>query len=678
LDRPVDELTKLSMAWAYSWVAAQAFLPIAITVVPLLVVAKVSPGWAGRLGTIGLSAVPAIVLLDCLTFHWIGERFLSSTLLHICISLLPGLMRFVSPGDVLTVAGAIIGIVFLTMIGVVLSRRLSRRWSVDRAGDIAPITVVGLLSLVCGLVSAPALMHFERTIAEMRDHSVRHPLCAFCVVAHRSVGVRVPSGAESIDARLHGMGLAGAIGERIETFNTATIQRTGNAADRLPDVVIVILESVQHSLMTPDVMPNIHRLSQDGYLLRNHFSGGNASNLGIFSLVNGTESSYFPHSGSFVPMMNRLLGQSGYELAFYGGTDDWDEFGMSTFIKPEYYTEFLVEPVDWLASDQRSIDNAIRFLDHSDETQPDRPPRVAVVYLYSSHLPFRSLPEEEVFQPAATGAFMSPYTETQRQLVFNRYRNSIRSLDRMVKPLLTKGRLIVVAGDHGESFMDDGTIGHGTRLSKVQNMTSAMMYLPGQQPRVIDELTTHADVLPTLMARMGLKVQPADVFEGVDLCAADDKTLSERRFASFHYMWPEMMLIGPWTNSPRRPFGYRAAFSTGKWQVAALNPIEELGLEWTGDEAEMSNLDAELDRWLVARFGVNPTLDKTSRIDLFARYIRHPDADIRLQTVEIARLVPDPDSALIDLLGQAVADESTEVRELAGEVIIELQKRIHQ
>lgn len=678
LDRPVDELTKLSMAWAYAWVAAQAFLPIAVALFLLLLVAKVSPVWAGRLGTIGLAVVPTIVMLDCLTFHWIGERFLSSALLHIGVSLLPGLMRFVGLGDLLTIAVAIMCVLALTVIGVFLSRRLSRRWSVDRAGDIAPATVVGLLTLVCGLISGPALLHFDRTIAEMRDHSIRHPLCAFCIIAHRSVGTRAPSGAESIDAKLHGLGLADALGTRIKTFNDATVKRTGDGSERLPDVVIVIVESLQHSLMTADVMPNTHRLAQQGYLLRNHFSGGNASNLGIFSLVNGIESSYFPHSNSFVPLMNRFLGQSGYELGFYGGTDDWEEFGMSTFIKPDYYDEFLVEPVDWIASDQRSIDNALRFLDRNGESGSKRPPRVAVVYLYSSHLPFASLPEEEVFQPAATQSFMSPYTETQRQLVFNRYRNSVRSLDRMITPLLTKDRLVVVAGDHGESFMDDGTIGHGTRLSKIQNMTSAMMYLPGQQPRVVDELTMHADVLPTLMAELGLDVEPDTVFEGVDLGETDDQVLAQRKFATFHYMWPELLLVGPWTNSPSRPFGYRAAFSTGRWQVAPLNPVQELGLESTVQEAEMANLDLELDRWLMGRFGINPTREDADRSELFARYLQHPNAEIRRQTVEIAKLVPDPDTTLIGLLSQAVSDESVEVRELASEVIIELQKRMHQ
>ncbi len=56
----------------------------------------------------------------------------------------------------------------------------------------------------------------------------------------------------------------------------------------------------------------------------------------------------------------------------------------------------------------------------------------------------------------------------------------------------------MVLGDHGEPFLDDGTAIHGTRLSRFQNMTPAVIYYPGVQPRTIQLPTFHPDLLPTL------------------------------------------------------------------------------------------------------------------------------------------------------------------------------------
>ncbi|MCO8122212.1 sulfatase-like hydrolase/transferase [Stieleria sp. TO1_6] len=679
LDRPFDELSELPFLWAHAWVIAQAFAPIAVLLVPLLVCSYIAPRWAWRLGALALALVPIVVLFDCITFHWIGERFLSSTLLHIVLSLLPGLIPFLGPTTILAGVAVVLGVIGLAFVAALLATRFARRWSVNRSGDVAPITVVGLIALSCGLIAVPALLNLDRTLAEMRDHSIRHPLCSLGVVQHRSVGRSAPVGDEAVQSKLHGLGLVTPVQQRITMFKQARV--AAQSDEQLPpriDGVIVIIESLQHSLMSPDVMPNVHRLGRDGYMLRNHFSGGNASNLGIFSLLNGTEASYFPLSHTFRPLMNRLLQQAGYELGFYGGTDDWDKFGMSGFIKPDYYDDFQIEPVDWIASDQRSIDRATQFLEPgSDPTQP-RPPRVAVVYLYSSHQPFASRPDQEVFQPAATQTFIAPYTGSQRELVWNRYRNSLRSLDYMIGPLLQRDRWIVIVGDHGESFMDDGTIGHGTRLSKTQNTTSAMLYFPEHEPRVVDELTMHADVLPTVLSALEFNTQPDGLFEGIDLAESSDADLSQRLFATFHYMWPELLLVGPWTRSEDQPFGYRAAFSTLKWQLAALNPVGEKGLEWDATDVETQPLQETLDRWLVQRFGVNPTRERATRDELFARYLNSEDASVRLDAVEIARSVDAPSERLLQLIGERVADPSKPVRQAAGEVIIALQKRWNQ
>ena len=681
LGRPVDELTELPALWAYSWVAAQAFLVIVVALFPALLMAQVSAVWAGRLGAIAIVAIPSIVLLDCLTFHWIGERFLSGTMLHICLNLMPGLLAYMKFGDLVALFGAILAVGGLTFVGVVFSRAASRRWSTHRRGDISPIAVVGLLTAVSGLIAIPALWEFDRTMLEMRDHSIRHPLCTFCIVPYRSVGILIPQGEEAIGARLRGLGLADGVDERIAKFNRASVLPRGGrnetqpSGDSPPDILIVIMESLQHSIISPEVMPNTHRFARQGLMLQNHFSGGNSSSLGIFSLVNGLESSFFPRASDFEPLMNRLLRQAGFEIGFFGGSKGWEHFVMDPFISPECYDRFIIEDVDWIDSDRRAIDRAGRFLSR-DPTADVRPPRIAVVYLYSSHAPFASLPEEEVFQPASGRSYVTPFTEGQRELIYNRYRNSVRSLDRLLMPLMQKDRVMVVVGDHGESFLEDGTIGHGTRLSKTQNMTAGMMYLPGHPGGVIEQPTMHADVLPTILGYLDLDVDQERLFDGVDLFSVGETELGRRTIATSHYMSEEVLLIGPWTQSTKRPFGYRAGFSTGPMQLSILNPVDERGLAWDEDAKEQAALVSELDHWLMNRFGANPLVEDVSDMKLFERYLRHHSSRVRLEAIEIAELTLEPSEELIGLVGSLSADESPQVRARARQVVIDWERRI--
>ncbi len=60
-----------------SWIAAQAFLLTIPGFVVARLVQKRKPLMASLFGSTLVLAVPALMLLDAITFHWIGDRFLS-------------------------------------------------------------------------------------------------------------------------------------------------------------------------------------------------------------------------------------------------------------------------------------------------------------------------------------------------------------------------------------------------------------------------------------------------------------------------------------------------------------------------------------------------------------------------------------------------------------------------
>ena len=678
LDTAVDETTRLSFTSVYGWLAAQAFLPtVPITLATMLISLK-WPKIGFRIGAVLLALLPALILCDLIVFHWIGERLLSPMIALIGWTMLPGLLPFISQGTILTAIGCLIAAAGSFWLSCWISKRISLRWSVENKKDLTPVIVLLVTAAVALLASSPALFQYQRTLCEMRLHSTRHPLCALHMVGHRNIGMSVPTGAESVMACLHGLILSDMVNRRIDQLNNLTFPPPQTQVDHPPDVLIVIVESLQSELLNSEAMPHVHAYAERGFHLRNHFSGGNASNLGIFSLLNGMEATWFPKSRQFDPLMIQSFHQAGYEIGFYGGTDDWTEFKMEGFVNPELYDDFHVEPVDWLNSDRRSVHRANQFLTRK-TPGGENPPRLAIVYMFSSHSPFASLPSEAVFQPAASKYRGTPFPKSARPSIFNHYQNSVRSVDYLISPLLQPDRIIVVLGDHGESLLEDGTIGHGTRLSRIQNATAAMIYLPNRQPRVIKKLTTHVDVLPTILAAIGHPVE-SNVFQGVNLNSVTDDKLSNRVLSSSNYISDEMMLLGPWTNDPMQPYAYRCAFSMDQWKVAPLNPINSRGLKWDATEGNgikpQETTAAIFHDWLVDRFGIDPTADPRSRQELIRKYLSAKETSTRLYALRVMGEILDPDTELILMACKATADESPLVRERAHEMVVKLQRRL--
>ena len=574
MGRPVDETVGLSFIASYGWVFSQT---IAVTSVPLLL-SMLAASWAPRLalwsGSILIALVPVISLLDCICFHWVGERLLSSTTLHIFSSLLPGLLPFLGWGSITAACLVVIVGTLIAWASIRIGKFGSDRWSVEQPRDLSPIAVFAATVILAGLLSIPAWMSFATVRAKMASHSIRHPACIFRWLPYRNVGIRHLGERLEYQAQLAGLSLAGRAEGRLKGFRHLDLEKhpAGKPdAQTLPDVVLFVLESWRHETVEPKNMPALVSLMQSGRYLPHHFSGGNSTNIGMFSALNGLESIWFYRSHEFSPLLPRLMKQAGYETGFFGGADDWEEFDMEGFITAKHYDRFVIEPMNWLETDRRSVQAAAEFLEPSKSTPPSRPPRLAIVYLYSSHKQNDTIKELEIFQPAVSGRqYVMPYTEAMQPAIWNRYRNSLRSLDHVMSELLNPHRVIIAVGDHGESYLDDGTIGHGSRMSAVQCMTPAMFYFPNKQLPAISAPTYHADLLPTLLSGLGLAPSDSKSLDGVDLFTTDSNTLDQRILGVTHYLASEMLLVGPWTLDAKQPFGYRVAASVKKWRLARM------------------------------------------------------------------------------------------------------------
>jgi membrane-anchored protein YejM (alkaline phosphatase superfamily) len=87
--------------------------------------------------------------------------------------------------------------------------------------------------------------------------------------------------------------------------------------------------------------------------------------------------------------------------------------------------------------------------------------------------------------------------------MINRYANAASFLDEEVDQFLRgldpQRHLIAMTGDHGESFGEDGAWVHSSRLSDAQTRVPAAIVGAGVPRGVIEDITTHADLMPTLL-----------------------------------------------------------------------------------------------------------------------------------------------------------------------------------
>jgi membrane-anchored protein YejM (alkaline phosphatase superfamily) len=122
--------------------------------------------------------------------------------------------------------------------------------------------------------------------------------------------------------------------------------------------------------------------------------------------------------------------------------------------------------------------------------------------------------------------------------VFAQYKNAVSYNDKlfgeMIEKLKTEGlydeSLIIYTSDHGQEFYEYGFFGHNSSFSRAQTVTPMIIKLPDSLKGKIelpgefpDILTSHNDIVPTLLTLIGLENDSGDYSNGKNIF---DKTFS--------------------------------------------------------------------------------------------------------------------------------------------------------
>ena len=130
-----------------------------------------------------------------------------------------------------------------------------------------------------------------------------------------------------------------------------------------------------------------------------------------------------------------------------------------------------------------------------------------------------------------------------------RYDADLTAMDRSLARLFERleedeGRFdthMVVTADHGESFGERLSIGHGKRVTREQVQVPLLVVSPRAKPRVRHDATTSVDIARTLLSLAGFQ---DDVFQGRDLVSSDRADLVFGMRRTFSVPKPELLSDG--------------------------------------------------------------------------------------------------------------------------------------
>ncbi|MCE9595443.1 MAG: sulfatase-like hydrolase/transferase [Planctomycetes bacterium] len=305
---------------------------------------------------------------------------------------------------------------------------------------------------------------------------------------------------------------------------------TLDPAGARPNILVVMIDSLRSDALDPKRMPNLVHFAEGGRVFAEHASGGNATRFGVFSLVYGIPGSYWDpvYEENCPPVLVTELGRAGYDLRVISSVSmEYPEFRSTAWVSMEDRVEDQFKAKESWQCDAAVAKRIDAWLGER-ATSPS--PFFAFVLLNTPHQRYSFDPADAPFQPYAIDLdYLAVAGDTDlnaRELVRNRYWNAVHYSDRMLGELfatlerrgLASNTVVVVTGDHGEEFWENGYFGHTSNFSPAQAHVTFVMRGPGIPIGVEHRPTSHLDLAPTLLEMLGARVEDrANYSSGVNL-----------------------------------------------------------------------------------------------------------------------------------------------------------------
>jgi len=273
------------------------------------------------------------------------------------------------------------------------------------------------------------------------------------------------------------------------------------------NLLLIMADAMRSDMLQETTAPFLWRMAQDqAQWFTQHFSGGNSSRMGVFSLFYGLPPGYWSsfeslqRSSVFVDELQR----QNYALGLFTSYSmsrpvSLDRTAFANVPNLRIHTE-PEEALPW-QRDQVITSDWKNWLQQRNRQQP------FFGFLFYDASSTGSYPEElnriQELQPTGSDELSKGFSD---------YRKSIRFLDGLIESVLVDleqqgvadQTIVIITADHGQEFNDSGTglTGHGSGYTTYQLQVPFLVRWPGRPAQRFDHRTSHYDVLPTLMTEM--------------------------------------------------------------------------------------------------------------------------------------------------------------------------------
>lgn len=279
-------------------------------------------------------------------------------------------------------------------------------------------------------------------------------------------------------------------------INELTFSETTNNSEK--NILIINIESLRADMLTPQNMPNLFALSQQGLNFKNHFSGANNSPQGVFSLFYGLPNSYWQTvtNNHIPPVLMDKISQQNRKIGL---------FSSIGLVQPEFLESSFSQLKRTPNVTYSKTENNIQVVQQWNKwlnAQRNTSPWFSYLYLEqkNGHL-FRLHAKQTI-------------PEQSKYLAL--YQSQVSAIDNQIQALVQKlkqnnqyeNSVILITGTHGQSFKDNNS---SEALINNSHVPLVLIW-PNTEPQEITRITSHVDIVPTLMQDIFLVENPSSTY----------------------------------------------------------------------------------------------------------------------------------------------------------------------
>ncbi|MFQ5995262.1 MAG: DUF3413 domain-containing protein [Acidiferrobacterales bacterium] len=314
------------------------------------------------------------------------------------------------------------------------------------------------------------------------------------------------------------------------------------------NVLMIIADALRWDMITTETTPNIARFAERATVFDTHYSGGNSSKMGLFSLFYGLPSTYWGNFESLqrTPVLMEKFQEHDYQLGIFGSAVLYRPVSLdrTAFANvPNLRTETRSSTDRAYERDQIITREWREWLAQRDSTRP------FFGFLFYDATTMPDFPSD--YQPL----FAAVAGASAQQQRLARYKTAVHFVDSLiggvlqdlVERQLMDNTVVIISADHGEEF-DEVGLGyarHGSSYSQYQMRTPMVVYWPGRPAAKVTRRTSHNDVVPTLLTGLfGCRNAVSDYSSGYGLFAGKQwDWLIAGSYHNFAVIEPEQITI---------------------------------------------------------------------------------------------------------------------------------------